>query len=74
MRDEFYARFWNAGHDAVGTALTQISEDCARGINRPRDAFAQRIRTLGFRSAAMIAALVVSGSTILATVTPIAGA
>lgn len=73
MRDELDHRIWDAHHDAACDAVARISQDCARGLNSARQAFLRRIRSASFHGAVMIAALVVSGSTILATVTPIAG-
>ena len=73
MRDEFDHRMWDAHHHALSDAVAQISEDCARGLDSARRVLSRRIRRAGFHGAVMIAALVVSGSTILATVTPIAG-
>jgi len=74
MRDEFDARLWNAEHDSVGNALTQFSDDFGTGVGNARQAFSGQARNLGFRGAAMVAALVVSGSSILLTVAPVAGA
>lgn len=74
MRDEFDARLWNADHDTVGPALTQFSDDFGKGVNNALQAFSGQARDLGFRGTAMIAALLVSGSSIFLTVAPVAGA
>ncbi|QLC26670.1 hypothetical protein HFP57_17600 [Parasphingopyxis algicola] len=73
MRDELDHRIWDAHHDAACDAVARISQDCARGLTNAREMLLRKIRSAGFHSAVMIAALVVSGSTIFATVTPIAG-
>lgn len=74
MRDEFEARIWNSHHNAADTLLTQISEDCVRGMESARDAFLRKARNIGFHSAAVIAATVVSGAAILAAAGPVTGA
>ena len=71
MRDEMDCRVWNAHHDSANDALTQIAEDCAKGIETARQAFLSKLREAGMRSAIMVAALIVSGSTILFTVSPV---
>ena len=74
MRDEFDARLWNAGHESINAALTQISEDFGKGLAYARQALSGQTRNLGFRGAAMFAAIIVSGSSIFLTVAPVAGA
>lgn len=74
MRDEFDARLWNADHESIDSALTQISEDFGKGLTNARQALTGQTRNLGFRGAAMLAALLVSGSSIYLTVAPVAGA
>ena len=74
MRDEFDARLWNADHESIDAALTQISEDFGKGLSNAREALSGQTRNLGFRGTAMLAALMVSGSSILLTVAPVAGA
>jgi hypothetical protein len=73
MRDEFDARMWDAHHSSASQVLTQISKDCARGLEGARHTFVRRARNIGFHGTAMIAAAVVSGSSILATVGPVTG-
>ncbi|MEO1170417.1 MAG: hypothetical protein AAFW97_17075 [Pseudomonadota bacterium] len=74
MRDEMDCRVWNAHHDTTGDALTRIGEDCARCLETAREALLRKVREAGFRSAIMIAALAVSGTFILLTVTPVGAA
>lgn len=74
MRDEFDARLWNADHESINAALAQISEDFRRGLTNARQALSGQTRNLGFRSIALLAALLVSGSSIFLTVAPVAGA
>ncbi|QLC20935.1 hypothetical protein HFP51_01275 [Parasphingopyxis sp. CP4] len=74
MRDELDCRVWNAHHDSAGDTLTRITEDCAKGIETARQALLHKVRDAGFRSAIMVAALMVSGTSILLTVTPVGAA
>ncbi len=74
MRDEFDARMWNSHHNFADTLLTQISGDCARGMENAPETFLRRVRNFGFHSAALIAATVVSGAAILAAAGPVTGA
>ena len=74
MRDEFDARLWNAHHESINPALTRISEDFGKGLTNARETLSGQTRNIGFRGTAMLAALIVSGSSILLTVAPVAGA
>lgn len=74
MRDEMDCRIWNAHHETVDDAFVRIGDDCTRGFETVREALLRGVREAGFRSAMMIAALAVSGTSILLTVTPIGAA
>ena len=70
MRDEMDCRIWNAHHETNDSAIARIGDDCARSLEAAHEALLRRVREVGFRSAIMIAALAVSGTSILLTVTP----
>ncbi|RED16157.1 hypothetical protein [Parasphingopyxis lamellibrachiae] len=74
MRDEFDSRIWNADHDSVGIMLKKIAEDGANGLTGTRHALMRNARNVGFHGTAMLAAAMVSGTTILAAVGPATGA
>ncbi|MGP1351994.1 MAG: hypothetical protein ACTS1Z_01605 [Parasphingopyxis sp.] len=74
MRDEMDCRLWNAHHDGAGDALKRIGEDCVRCVETARTALLRKLRDASIRGTIMIAALLVSGTSILLTVTPVGAA
>ncbi|WP_299323497.1 hypothetical protein [Parasphingopyxis sp.] len=74
MRDEMDCRLWNDYNDSAGDALTRIGEDCARCLETARTTLLRKVRDASIRGTIMIAALLVSSTSILLTVTPVGAA